>query len=187
MLILKEIEDVLERFYNSGLFNRTLSHLIMKTEKGAFAFYEKLARYWSKHGLQMLAHSTKGLGEILLQFMRCEYGAEKEVLEQLLKLDLMLLPKGVVRIAGLAWDGEQWGEEKTAFWRDESLVRRHFPEYKPLSWRELKKRYQMEEMAIDVGAYLANGKIIMKKQMVIIENDGNGGRLHILPENKEEQ
>ncbi len=187
LLVLKEIEDVLERFYNSGLFGHTLSHLIMKTEKGAFAFYEKLARYWSEHGLQMLAHSTKGRGEILLQFIRCEYGAEKEVLEQLLKLDLMLLPKGVVRIAGLAWDGEQWGDEKTAFWRDEALVRRYFPQYKPLSWRELKKRYQMEEMAIDVGAYLKNGEIIRKRQMIIVENEGRAPVLHVLPENEEEQ
>ena len=131
----------------------------------------------------MMAHSTKGLGEILLQFARLNFTQEQAVFEELLKLDLLLLVKGAVRIAGLNWDSEQWGENKTGFWRNEALLRQYFPEYKPLSWRELKKRYLMEEMRIDVAEYLANGNILQKKQMIIIENDGEFVKVHVLPEN----
>ncbi len=47
---LKAVEDVLERYYNSGRFCDTLT-LAIKYFASPFDFYEKLSVYWQKNGL----------------------------------------------------------------------------------------------------------------------------------------
>ncbi|WP_346355770.1 B12-binding domain-containing radical SAM protein [Azotosporobacter soli] len=186
LLKLKEVEDVVERFYNSGLFAHSVDYLVRQTQGGAFVFYERLAEYWAGQGFQMIAHSSKGLAEILLRFAREEYAMAMELFEELLKLDMLLVPKGGLRISGLSWDGEQWDEEKTAFWRDEERVRQYLPNYTFLSWRELKKRYQMEQMSFDVLQYLASGTINRLSQTILIDYSGKRVQLHAVSEMEQE-
>lgn len=182
LLRLKTVEDAVERFYNSGLFAHSVQYLVNRTSGGAFAFYERLAGYWTQHDLQMMSHSPKGLAEILLRFARQEFAADSEPFAELLKLDMLLLPSGALRISGLNWDSEQWGEDKTAFWRDETLVRNYFPQYAPLSWRELKKRYHMEWMQFDVQEYLRSGQLVCKPSMIIVDYSGKRPLIHALDE-----
>lgn len=47
---LKAIEDVLERYYNSGRFCKTLES-VMRFFSSSFEFYEELSKYWTKQGL----------------------------------------------------------------------------------------------------------------------------------------
>lgn len=58
---LKEIEDVLERFGNSGAFEKSVEHLVGLFGGDAFAMYEALAAHLARSGFFKQAHSKKKL------------------------------------------------------------------------------------------------------------------------------
>ena len=69
VLRLKEIEEVLELYYNSGQFSYSLEELEGQFA-GPFAMYEALAGYYREHGLFVLQPSRIRKYEILLEFFR---------------------------------------------------------------------------------------------------------------------
>ncbi|UWG97144.1 B12-binding domain-containing radical SAM protein [Dehalobacter sp. DCM] len=71
MLDLSKLEDILEKYYNSGRFKYVLE-LILKDEKRAadpFSFYHDFSRYWSCKGWFRQEWSSKALFEKLWDFM----------------------------------------------------------------------------------------------------------------------
>lgn len=60
---------MVEVYYNSGQFTRTLKHLETRW-KDAFVFYEQLADYYERKGLTGLNHSRLARYEILHDFVK---------------------------------------------------------------------------------------------------------------------
>jgi hypothetical protein len=77
---LKQVERVLDLYYNKGGFRETLEYLIEKTAD-SFVFYEELADYYHRKGHQHRSHKKEDLYRILLGF-----GGEP--LKPLLRLDM---------------------------------------------------------------------------------------------------
>lgn len=90
VLKLKGIENMVEVYYNSGQFTRTLKYL-EGWWKDAFVLYEQLADYYEQRGLTGLNHSRLARYEILHDFV--EERTEGEFLmgaEDVLMCDLYL-------------------------------------------------------------------------------------------------
>lgn len=90
VLKLKGIENMVEVYYNSGQFTRTLKYL-EDWWKDAFVLYEQLADYYEQRGLTGLNHSRLARYEILHDFV--EERTESEFLmgaEDALMCDLYL-------------------------------------------------------------------------------------------------
>lgn len=95
---LKQVERVLDLYYNKGGFRQTLDRLIAK-EGDSFRFYEELANYYHRKGHQHRSHKKEDLYRILLGF-GLEKGLEDEAaragaameaeesLKNLLRLDM---------------------------------------------------------------------------------------------------
>jgi hypothetical protein len=89
---LKQVERILDLYYNKGGFRETLEHLIEKTGD-PFLFYEELAGYYHRQGHQHRSHKKEDLYRILLGF-GLEKGRKEgapgveETLTQLLRLDM---------------------------------------------------------------------------------------------------
>ena len=90
VLKLKGIENMVEVYYNSGQFTRTLKYL-EDWWKDAFVLYEQLADYYEQRGLTGLNHSRLARYEILHDFV--EARPERDFLmgaEDALMCDLYL-------------------------------------------------------------------------------------------------
>lgn len=72
---LKAIEDVLERFYNSGRFYETLN-VALECFESPFDFYEKLSIYWAEKGLVGQGVKRISLYNHLYEFLRQQLGDE---------------------------------------------------------------------------------------------------------------
>lgn len=150
---LKLIEDVVEKYYNSGRYQYTLRYLTQICYKqDAFAFYEQFAAYLKLHNWHLQSLSSKTNLELLLSFITQEelLLAHRVVLNELLHLDSF--------IAGENWRTEFFVSRIDApsnkdylenFWRDNQLVSKYLPDYKFSSWRQVKKLYRMEEFWLD--------------------------------------
>ena len=89
---LKQVERVLDLYYNKGGFRETLEHLIEKTGD-PFLLYEELAGYYHRQGHQHRSHKKEDLYRILLGFgleKSLKEGASEaeKALTQLLRLDM---------------------------------------------------------------------------------------------------
>ena len=89
VLLLKEVESMVEIYYNSGQFGHTVAYL-EGFFPDAFLFYEALGRYYRKKGYGEISHSRIRRYEILLEFAGEYPGIERDVLIEKMLMDLYL-------------------------------------------------------------------------------------------------
>lgn len=71
ILKLKDIEDVLEKYYNSGTFSKTVEYFISKYfSDSPYEFFAELAEYFTEKGFAGQSISRKNLYEILNGFAK---------------------------------------------------------------------------------------------------------------------
>ncbi len=73
---LKAVEDVVERYFNSGRFYDTLNAAV-KNFDSPFDFYEKLSEYWKKHSLVGRGVKRISLYSHLYEFLKNEVNDER--------------------------------------------------------------------------------------------------------------
>lgn len=83
VLKMKRVEEMLEVYYNSGQYEITMQVLKHKFES-AFEMFQELGDYYENHGLFGMSHSRIRRCEILMDFVKEEFGQredKEEVLE----------------------------------------------------------------------------------------------------------
>lgn len=149
---LKQIEEMVEVYYNSGQFRNTMGHL-EEEFADAFSMYEALAKYYEKNNLFERNHSRITRYEILLDFIREK--AVKEISapgEELLKkyrewltLDLYLRENVKNRPAFLG-ESAVTKEETAAFYKEEAENFRYLKGYEGRDSRQLRKMTHLERI-----------------------------------------
>jgi len=86
ILLLKGVEDMVEVYYNSHQFDRTLKELLKRYES-PFAFFHELAVYYEDRGYKGVSHSRMARYEILRRFLE-EKGFTEAVYDQCMVYDL---------------------------------------------------------------------------------------------------
>ncbi len=76
ILRLKSVEDVLERYFNSGRFKRTLESAVLKFET-PFDFYHRLALFWENKGLVGQGVKRISLYGLLYEFLKAEMSEDE--------------------------------------------------------------------------------------------------------------
>lgn len=84
---LKEVEEMVEVYYNSGQFQAALSYL-NTLFSSAFSLYESLAGYYKERGLDKRSHTRMRRYEILLSWGETLEHIDTSVLKQTLVYDL---------------------------------------------------------------------------------------------------
>ena len=87
VLLLKGVEDMVEVYYNSRQFDRTISK-IMERYASPFLFFKELADFYDREGLVGIGHARIARYEILRRFLSEEKGWELKEYEQCMVLDL---------------------------------------------------------------------------------------------------
>jgi hypothetical protein len=163
---LKILEEMFNQLYNSGRLSATLAWLVTAWEGDAFSLYQEIAAYWEKHDHHLNAHSGKSLVRHLDAFCRETRPELAADCRQFLKFDALGRESDASRPDFLPWDGGELDEAKTAFWRDEAVVRCYLPAYAFTSWREVKKNYHLETFPLDIPAWLAGG--LLRRQATAV-------------------
>jgi len=102
---LKRIEEVLERYYNSARFERSLKYIINGFFDSPFEFFEEFSLFYLKEGCFERSISSRELYTILLKFIaESNRKVDLTLLNELLKFDFLIsdntnnLPVGIERI-----------------------------------------------------------------------------------------
>lgn len=167
ILLLKGVEEVFERYYNSGVFENAVEYLLKKYDS-PFKLFEDLWLYYSSNGYYREGQSRGALYRILSGF------CTDDLFRDILKLDFFIHNKGA--------NTPDWS--LTPFDREilkarfeiltEDFIKENLPEYGALAPKEIVKHLHFEVFEYDVlGA-------MEKKRNIIIFDYKYNRRLRVL-------
>lgn len=87
MLMLKDVEDLVERYYNTHRYTNSLEYLGQLFGGDYYALYEDFARYWRTKGYAGLSHSLIHHYEIFIEYGLSIDGIDGEYFKDLIRLD----------------------------------------------------------------------------------------------------
>lgn len=149
---LKLIEDLVDKYYNSGKYQHTLRFITARYADDAFAFYEQFTQYLESKNMHLQSLSSRTHMQLLREFIAqsAKLAAQQNELDELLYFDSF--------ISGEKWCAEFFATKLDVpankellenFWRNDSLVAKYVPDYKFMSWSQVRKRYRMEEFVLN--------------------------------------
>ena len=93
MVKLKNLEKVLDFYYNSEKFPESVQWIIENHYESAFSFYEDVAEYFDKRGYLKVSHKESTLFTLLYEFYLDKGLKEREIFVEYLKYDYLMLGK----------------------------------------------------------------------------------------------
>lgn len=95
ILKLKDIEEILEIYYNSGNFKVSVDYIINRYYDRPFVFYEEFSGFFDKNGYFDMSNGKNRLYEIFLEFVSWKLNDDEEInkFREILKFDYISLGK----------------------------------------------------------------------------------------------
>lgn len=142
ILQIKKTEEMVELYYNSNQFTRTIRQLELLFEN-AFDFYSALGDFYEKKGYAGVSHSRIVRYEILLEFAKAHDWEKTCVYKELLLYDLYLRENLKSR-PNWAADLTEYKDIIKSFYVKEEKERIFLPEYKDYNYKQLGKMTHIE-------------------------------------------
>lgn len=154
---LKQVEEVVEVYYNSMQFVRTMEFLLPFFES-AFSMYESLGKYYDEKGLFQVSHSRMARYEILMNFVtdkvipQLQEGQKEEVsecLKECLLYDLYLR-ENLKNRPKWAESQEEYKEVIRQFYKKEAQKKVYLTDYEKTEEKQLYRMTHLEVFHYDV-------------------------------------
>lgn len=142
VLRLKQVEEMVEVYYNSGQFQHTLRALETRYEN-MFRFYEALGAYYEERGYEGISHSRMQRYVILLEFLELQFPGETEELRQCCVLDVYSRENAKSR-PPFARDLGVYKEIFRKFYQREEQQREILSSYEGYDWKQMMKMTHLE-------------------------------------------
>ena len=141
---LKQIEEMVELFYNSGQFSYTIRFL-EKLIGDAFLLYEKLAAYYEKKGYLLASSKRIAHYEHLLDFVKevSEENAVSELCREYLLFDCYLR-ENMKTAPSFSQDFTPYKTYLREFYQHEEQERKYLPSYSGFDSKQLAKMTHVE-------------------------------------------
>lgn len=143
LLRLKQVEEMVEVYYNSGQFAYTMP-VVQTVFPDAYTMYLELSEFYRIKGYQIMTPARVYRYQALLDFaMNTKLVRQKELLCQLLTFDLYLRENSKSR-PEFAKELSLYKEDIRNFYREEEENRHYLPAYADYDGRQLGKMTHME-------------------------------------------
>ena len=166
ILKLKQVEEMVEMYYNSNQFTYTLAMLEQEFET-PFRLYESLAEYYVEKGYALQNPARGYRYQILLDFC-IEKAPEKEgMYRELLTFDIYLREKMKTRPA-FAKSQDSLKDASREIYQKEEEERKLLPAYTEYNSKQLSKMTHLEEFKYSVWEY-GNCKNLLVNQLILFD------------------
>jgi radical SAM superfamily enzyme YgiQ (UPF0313 family) len=155
---LEMIEDLVEKYYNSGRFKYTLEYLISCHDDNPFEFFERFMAFWKGKGYEGLSYSQIRLYEILLEYGLTLDNVDHRLLTNIMRFDWVSqekpsrYPEGIEppQIPGLS-------KAVDSFFKSEENVLKFMPHLKGYTPRQISRMAHIEVFEYDVVEGVKSG------------------------------
>lgn len=157
---IKQVEDVLEKYWNDHRMDLTVEHLVTKLFPTPFDFFQEFGSYWEEKGWSRIGHQLEDLFKRLFQFLQERDIEDLQTVQSLMKYDYLASMKYKPRKPW--WDLQAEKQQRSELYRGIIL----HPEALGSSYVELNinekdlyKHTLIEDVSINLERYLTTGEI----------------------------
>ena len=166
ILKLKQVEEMVEMYYNSNQFTYTLAMLEQEFET-PFKLYEALADYYEEKGYALQNPARSYRYQILLDFCIGKAPEKEDMYRELLTFDIYLREKMKTRPA-FAKSQDTLREVSREIYQKEEETRELLPAYTGYNSKQLAKMTHLEEFEYSVWEY-GECKKLAEDQLIIFD------------------
>ena len=188
ILELKKVEEMVELYYNSGQFTKTIAYLEHFFES-AFALYHSLGSFYEEKGLSEVSHSRLARYYILLQWCEEYKIGDVELIKELMLYDLYLRENLKSR-PNFVKEVPEEKEQIQEYYRQEETIRELLPHYSEYNWKQISRMTHMEVFHYDLKAAVDRGESHKKTEYLLFDYEKreplhNQGMVYVIKEEAE--
>jgi len=155
ILRIKQVEDVLEKYWNAHRMDRTLEYLFEHVFETPFDFFQQFGTYWENRNWSKIGHQLEDLYTRLYAFLEGLDHISLPIIRSVMKLDYLSKQKFQPRKPW--WNNDLSKEERSSMYKlllsNSSLAGESFSKLQ-LNERELYKQTFITPISIDVDAFM---------------------------------
>lgn len=167
ILKLKQVEEMVEVYYNSGQFLSTMEYL-GHFFGSPFSFYLALGEYYEKNKYNEMKHSRISRYDILLLFVRENLPKQENVIKQTLVYDLYLR-ENVKSRPDFAEEETTFKEFYRKFFHQREEVARLLPGYEGFSSSQIGRMTHIEHFTVDIERLSEAGQFVELENFVLFD------------------
>ncbi|MFS0861785.1 B12-binding domain-containing radical SAM protein [Fredinandcohnia sp. 179-A 10B2 NHS] len=169
---IKQVEDVLEKYWNDHRMNETIEYLVTKSFETPFDFFQEFGTFWDKQGWSRIGHQLEDLFKRLLEFLQSGKRDSIDTIVGIMKYDYLRNQKYKPRKPW--WDDLVDKQERAAFYSDivenpQSLGEDY--EKLQLHEKDLYKHTVVEKIPFDFTLYTQTGEIKQQESYLLVYFD----------------
>lgn len=165
---IKQVEDVLEKYWNDHRMDRTIEYIITHLFPSPFDFFQEFGSYWENAGWSRIGHQLEDLFKRLYQFLQEHRPREIEMVTSLMKLDY--LGKAKYKPRKPWWEQSFDKKDKSVIYQgilqNPAMLGTEF-EALNLNEKEIYKHTIIEDIAFDLQKYLETGEVVPNKIILV--------------------
>ncbi|MBG9546006.1 B12-binding domain-containing radical SAM protein [Cytobacillus firmus] len=165
---IKQVEDVLEKYWNDHRMDATVEYLVTKVFPTPFDFFQEFGSYWEQKGWSRIGHQLEDLFKRLFEFLQSKEIADLDIAEGLMKFDYISKQKYKPRKPW--WQPSFEKSERSKLYQslleNPSQLGENFLTLQ-LNEKEIYKHTLSERLSFDIERYINEG-IIEKKDSVLL-------------------
>ncbi|MBG9544810.1 Fe-S oxidoreductase [Cytobacillus firmus] len=165
---IKQVEDVLEKYWNDHRMDATVEYLVTKVFPTPFDFFQEFGSYWEQKGWSRIGHQLEDLFKRLFEFLQSKEIADLDIAEGLMKFDYISKQKYKPRKPW--WQPSFEKSERSKLYQslleNPNQLGENFLTLQ-LNEKEIYKHTLSERLSFDIERYINEG-IIEKKDSVLL-------------------
>lgn len=155
---IKQVEDVLEKYWNDHRMDHTIEYLVTKSFSSPFEFFQQFGSYWEERGWSRIGHQLEDLFKRLLEFIQFIHLSDQDIILSLMKIDYLENAKFKPRKPW--WEDRLDKDERSllyqSFLDDPYILGEEFAKLE-IKEKELYKHSIVEELSFDYQNYIQTG------------------------------
>lgn len=179
---IKQVEDVLEKYWNDHRMDATVEHLVSGVFDTPFDFFQDFGSYWDSQGWSRIGHQLEDLYKRLYAFLQEESVATLGVVESLMKYDYLRHQKFKPRKPW--WQDRLDKDVRTGIYKQiiqtPEMMGEAFTNLQ-LNEKELYKHTMVETIHFDLSLYLEKGQIKEEENFVLVYFNQTTNKTEIFP------
>ncbi|WP_059173748.1 B12-binding domain-containing radical SAM protein [Bacillus sp. FJAT-27445] len=177
---IKQVEDVLEKYWNSHRMDTTIEYLITREFESPFDFFQEFGAFWDQKGWARIGHQLEDLFKRLRSFLISRNTQNLEVAEGLMMFDYLSRQKYSPR---KPWWEKRFDKKGRSLLYQRLLANPEIAgqsfEGLNLSEKDMYKHTILEPLAFDLNEYVASGTIRFTPTALAVYYDpaGKGAKI----------
>ncbi|MCH1627558.1 B12-binding domain-containing radical SAM protein [Fredinandcohnia quinoae] len=184
---IKQVEDVLEKYWNDHRMNETVEYLVTHIFETPFDFFQEFGTYWDKRGWSRIGHQLEDLFKRLSHFLHENNQLELPIIEGIMKYDYLRNQKYKPRKPW--WDDGLQKEERAKIYQyfieNPLSLGNEFASLN-LQEKDLYKHTVVERVPFDFTHFVQTGKIKLKSSYMVVYFDPTNQQTRVFSTNKRE-